>query len=95
MLHTAFFALIIVEVGLLEGFLPYEWQHAINQRSERVFSGQQYAPHSDLDLEFKMYFRQHPGQRKIQIAVFGILTLANACLIIKVWRAFKSLGATT
>jgi hypothetical protein len=98
LLLTAFFALIIVEVALLEGFLPYEWQHAINQRSERAFSSQQYGPHANLDWEFELYFRQHPRQRNIQYAAFGILTLANACLIAKVWQAFKSsksLGPTT
>jgi hypothetical protein len=90
LLLTVFLGLVIVEAALLEGFLPYEWQHAINQRSERIFRSQPYEPHPDMELEFELYFRQHPQQRDFEYAVFGILTLANAYLIAKVWQAIKS-----
>jgi len=48
-------------MGLLEGFLPYEWRHAIDQRLDRLFPHTVYAPHPDRDWEFELDFQQHHG----------------------------------
>jgi hypothetical protein len=40
--------LIVIEIGLLESFLPYEWQHAISRRSEQIFPTQKYEPYPDM-----------------------------------------------
>ena len=89
LLIVALFALMYLGAGLLEGFLPYEWRHAIDQRFEQVFPSPVYAPHPDMYWEFELDFRQHPADRLFAYAVFGILSLGNAYLISRVWRAFR------
>jgi hypothetical protein len=42
-----------------------------------------------MDLEFEMDFRQHPAHRLIEFAVLGVLTIGDAYLILKVWRAIR------
>jgi hypothetical protein len=74
----------------LEEFLSFDWQHAINQRSERIFSSQRYEPHPNLDLEVEIYFQRHPLQRRIEYGVFGMLTLANTYMIAKALQAIRS-----
>jgi len=81
--------LLYLGAGLLEGFLPYEWRHAIDQRFERIFSRRVYAPHPDMDLEFEMDFRQHPGHRLVEFALLGVLAIGDAYLILRVWRAIR------
>lgn len=81
--------LLYLGAGLLEGFLPYEWRHAIDQRLDRIFPHRVYAPHPDMDLEFEMDFRQHPGHRLIEYAVLGVLTIGDVYLISRVWRAIR------
>lgn len=92
LLLVALFGLVYLGAGLLEGFLPYEWRHAIDQRFERVFPRTVYAPHPDMDWEFEMDFRQHPSHRLIEFAVLGVLTLGDAYLILRVWRAIRKSG---
>ena len=83
--------LALFEADVLEGFLPYEWRHAIHQQSERVFPSKQYDPHPDMDWEFELGFRQHPWDRTVVYGVSAILAIGNAYLIAKVWKAFRRL----
>ena len=82
-------ALVLLEAAIFEGFLPYEWRHAIHQQSERVFPSKRYEPHPDMDWEFELDFRQHPSHRAIVYGVSAILAIGNAYLIAKVWQAFR------
>ena len=50
LLLIALFGLLYIGTGLLEGFLPYEWRHAIDQRVERIFPSPPYEPHPDRSL---------------------------------------------
>jgi|SRR5579859_205610 len=81
--------LLYLGMGLLEGFLPYEWRHAIDQRLDLVFPHTVYAPHPDMDWEFELDFQQHPWHRRIEYALLGVLTLGDLYLISIVWRAFR------
>jgi hypothetical protein len=87
LLMTLLLALVILEGAVLEGFLPYAWQHAIQQRSERVFPSTRYDPHPDMAWEFELDFRQHPSHRAVLYGVLAILAIGNAYLISKVWKA--------
>ena len=91
LLLVALCGLPIVGAGLLEGFLPYEWRHVIHQRFESIFPSPVYAPHPNMDWEFELHFREHPLQRWIEYGVLGVLTLGDAYLISKAWRAFRVL----
>lgn len=71
-LVLALAGLAVIEIGLLESFLPYEWSRAIHQQTERVFPSAKYAPHPDMDWEFELYYRQHPAHR---FAAYGIVTV--------------------
>ena len=82
-------ALIIIEIGLLEGFLPYRWRHAVHEQSERVFPSQKYDPHPDMDWEFELDYRQHPSHRVAMYGFLGTLVLGVAYLISKVWRRLR------
>ena len=89
LLLIALLGLLYLGGGLLEGFMPYEWRHAIDQRFESIFPRPVYAPHPDMDLEFEMDFRQHPVHRLIEFAFLVVLTVADAYLILRVWRAIR------
>jgi len=80
-------ALVLVEAAILEGFLPYEWRHAIHQQSEKVFPSKKYDPHPDMDWEFELDFLQHPSHRAIVYGVSAILAFGNGYLIAKVRQA--------
>jgi hypothetical protein len=75
--------------GLFGGFLPCEWRHAIDEQFEQIFPCRVYAPHPDMDLELGMDFRQHPRHWLIEFAILGVLTIADAYLILRVWRAIR------
>jgi len=89
LLLIALLGLLYLGAGLLEGFLPYEWRHSIDQRFETIFPRPVYAPHPNIDWEFELDFREHPVHRLIEFAVLGVLTVADAYLILKVWRAIR------
>jgi hypothetical protein len=89
LLLIALCGLLYLGTGLVEGFLPYEWRHAIDQRFESIFPGPVYAPHPNIDWEFELDFREHPWHRLIQYLVLGVLTIGDAYLISRAWRAFR------
>lgn len=89
LLLVALCGLLYLGAGLLEGFFPYEWRHAIDQRFDLIFPRRVYAPHPDMDWEFEMDFQQHPGHRLIEYAVLGVLTIGDVYLISRVWRAIR------
>ena len=91
LLVMALLALVLVEAAILEGFLPYEWRHAIHQQSEKLFSTKKYDPHPDIDWEFELDFRQHPSHRAIVYGVSAILAIGNGYLIAKVCKALLRL----
>lgn len=90
-LLVALCGLLIVGAVLLEGFLPYEWRHAIHRRFDSIFPSSVYAPHPNMDWELELYFRKHPWQGWIEYVVLGVPTLGDAYLISKAWRAFRML----
>ena len=92
MLVIALVGLIIIEIGLLEGFLPYKWQHAIHQQSERIFPSAKYNPHPDMGWEFELDCQQHPSHRVAMYGFLGALVVGVACLISKVWRGLRQLS---
>ncbi len=86
--------LLLVEAGLLEGFLPYAQQHAIHQQFQRVFPQQRYDPHPDMDWEFELAFRQNPKLRIAFDVVLGILMLGNAYLITRAWQKLRRIKSS-
>jgi len=50
-------------------------------------------PHPDMSWEFELDFRQHPSHRVVAYGVTAILTIGNAYLIAKVWKALSRLKA--
>ena len=88
-LVLALAGLAIAEVGLLEGFLPYEWRHAIHQQTERVFPSAKYDPHPDMDWEFELDYRQHPAHRVVMYGVVGVLAAGVAYFIVKTRRKLR------
>jgi hypothetical protein len=88
----ALVGLIIIEIGLLEGFLPYKWQHAIHQQSERIFPNAKYDPHPDMGWEFELDYQQHPPHRVVMYGFLGALVVGVACLISKVWRGLRQVS---
>jgi len=89
LLLVALCGLLYPGADLLEGFLPYKWRHAIDQRFDRIFPTPVYAPHPDMYWEFELDFRQHPWDRLFAYAVLSILIFGDAYLISRVWRAFR------
>lgn len=80
-----------LEAGLLEGFLPYEWRHAIHQQSEGIFPGEKYDPHPDMDWEFELDYRQHPWHRAVAYGFQGILVVGVGYLILRTGRVLGRL----
>ncbi len=95
LLVIVFWGLLLVEVGLLEGFLPYSQRHAIHEQFQRVFPQQRYDPHPDMDWEFELAFRQNPKLRIAADAVLVILTLGNAYLIVRAWQGLRRIRQPT
>jgi hypothetical protein len=91
LLIVALTGLFIFELGLLEGFLPYEWQHAIHQRSERIFPSKKYEPHPDMGWEFELDYRQHPSHRVAMYTLQGVLVVGVGYLITKIWQRMRRL----
>jgi hypothetical protein len=89
LLLVTLFGLLYFGMGLLEGFLPFQWRHAIDQRLGSALPQTVYAPHPDIDWEFELDFQQHPWHRRIEYAVLGILVLGDVYLISIVLRAFR------
>ena len=88
-LVLALTGLAIVEVGFLESFLPYEWRHVIDQRTERVFPSPKYDPHPDMDWEFELDYRQHPAHRFAEYGVVTVLVVTVGFLMRKTWRKLR------
>jgi hypothetical protein len=86
LLIIALAGLFIFEFGLLEGFLPYGWQHAIHQRTERIFPSKRYEPHPDVGWEFELDYRQHPAHRIAMYGLQGVLVFGVAYLMSKIWK---------
>lgn len=81
--------LLLIGMGLIEGFLPYNLRHAIHQRVEQVFPSPRYDPHPDIDWEFELDFRQHPWHRFVLWTGLGLLVLGDTYLIGRVLRALR------
>ncbi|HET6930694.1 MAG TPA: hypothetical protein VFI45_10270 [Candidatus Acidoferrum sp.] len=83
-------SLMLLELVICSGFLPIEWQHAINERISNVFSDPAHdwsrVTHPRMDLEMDEVFRQHLWLR-ISFYIFTALLLAaNTVLIRLVWQ---------
>jgi hypothetical protein len=82
--------LFLLEVVLLEAYLPYEYTHAVSERLDRIFHTKPYPPHQ-MDWEFELDFRQHPSHRIVMYLITAVLATGNAFLIVKVWKARRRL----
>ena len=89
MLLITLVGLLCIGADLLEGLLPYEWRHTIDQRFDHIFHLPTYEPHPNIDWEFELDFREHPRDRVIQYAVLVALILGDGYLISRVWRALR------
>jgi len=49
-------ALLLVELLLLESFLPDGWPHPLFDHLSRGFVGDVYIPHAHMDLEIETFF---------------------------------------
>jgi len=81
-------ALILLELWILEGFLPYGWRHPVSELFNYVFPSKPYPQH-DMALEFELFFRDHLLWRIGAYAVIAIFAIANGVLISKVWKALR------
>jgi hypothetical protein len=54
LLVLALAGLAVVELGLLESFLPYEWLHVIHQQTERAFPNAKYVYLAKTSYTHKM-----------------------------------------
>ena len=81
-------ALLLLELWILESFLPYGWRHPISELFEFVFPSQPYPPHN-MALEFEMFLRDHLLWRIGGHVFTALLATANGFLISKVWRALR------
>jgi hypothetical protein len=91
LLLLALLGLVVVEASLLEGFLPYEWPHPVNQLIERAFPSPRYDPHPNMGWEIELGLREHPWYRALEYVVLALLVLGNGCLILLVWRVLVRL----
>ena len=87
-LLMAFCALVLLEVALLEGFLPANWPHPIAHLTEQLVHSPVYAPHPNMAHEFDVDFRQHPWHLAIAEGALALACFANVCLIVLAWRTF-------
>jgi hypothetical protein len=93
MKRTAFLivllGLVVLELLLLEGFVPYGWHHPISGALDHIFPSQEYKPHPNMDWEIEMVLRQHPSIRIGLYLLTAALATGNAFLISKVWKAWR------
>ena len=83
--------LVVFELFLLEGFLPYKWHHPISDQLDRVFPSQKYEPHPNMDWEIETVLSQHPVYRIVLYLITALLATGNALLISKIWKARRRL----
>ena len=83
---------VIIELVLLEGFLPYQWHHHIAEHVNRVFPTLPYQPHPNMDWEIETILRDHPFYRIAVYLVNAVLATGNALLIAKLSKARKRLS---
>ena len=93
MKRTAFLfvllGLVVLELLLLESFVPYGWHHPISAALGHIFPVQEYKPHPNIDLEIEMVLRQHHSLRIALYILTVALATGNAFLISKVWKAWR------
>jgi hypothetical protein len=88
LLLLLFLALLLLELWVLESFLPYTWRHPVSELFDRVFPSQPYPPHN-MALEFEMFLRDHLLWRIAGYVFTALLATANAILISRVWKALR------
>jgi hypothetical protein len=95
MRRTAFLivllGLVFLELLLLESFVPYGWHHPISGVLGHIFPSQEYKPHPNMDWEIEIVLRQHHSLRIGLYLLTAALTIGNAFLISKVWKAWRRL----
>ncbi len=84
-----FLALVVLELILLEVFIPYGWHHPISELLNRIFPPQGYKPHPNMDWEIEMMLQQHHLLRIGLYLITGVLAIGNALLISRVWKAWR------
>jgi hypothetical protein len=82
-------AVILVELILLESFLPYGYPQPIFDQLNRVFPGRTYLPHAHMDLEIETILRLHLSWRIAIYLLTAALVVGNAFLISKTWKAWR------
>jgi hypothetical protein len=95
MKRTAFLfvllGLVVLELLLLESFVPYGWHHPISWAFDHILPAQEYKPHPNMDWEIEMVLRQHRSFRIGLYLLTAALAAGNAFLISKVWKACRRL----
>jgi hypothetical protein len=84
--------LVVFELFLLEGFLPYKWHLPISDQLDRIFPSQKYEPHPNMDWEIETVLSQHPTYRIVLYLITALLATGNALLISKIWKARRRLA---
>ncbi len=81
--------LVILEIFLCTGFLPSEWQHAIDGKLPKIYGDPMPIAHPNLDREIEDALRQNIGLRVgLDLIVLSILAV-NALFIRLVWRQLR------
>jgi hypothetical protein len=83
--------LVVVELPLLESFVPYGGPHPISGALNHIFPAQEYKPHPNMDWEIEMVLRQHHSLRIGLYLFTAALATGNAFLISRVWKAGRRL----
>jgi hypothetical protein len=78
--------LMVFELFLLEGFIPYEWRHPMSEQLGRIFPAPRYDPHPNMDWEIETVLRQHRSYRIALYLITAVLASGNACLIVMIWN---------
>jgi hypothetical protein len=82
--------LLVVELLLLEVFIPFGWHHPLSETLNRFFPAQPYEPHPRMDVEMEEILRQHTSLRIALYLLTGALAAGNAFLILKAWKALRN-----
>jgi hypothetical protein len=87
----ALLGLVVLELLLLESFVPYGWHHPILGALDHIFPSQEYKPHPNMDWEIEMVLRQHSSLRICLYLLTAAFASGNAFLISKVWKVWRRL----
>jgi hypothetical protein len=93
LLSALLIPLLLVELVICTGFLPLEWQHAVYERTPKIFPDSPHdwsrVTHPRMDLEIDEVFRQHLWLRIASYVFVALMLAANTALIRVVWQRLR------